>query len=186
MSSGMRRLGPLLLAFTVVLAIGRAECPLAYHGTIENTVQKLQLDWYLVVALIRVESKFKPTAVSEVGACGLMQLMPETAKEVASRNGLDFSHQMLFDPSYNIVVGCTYLKELMQRYQGDEMATLAAYNAGPKWVDKWLNGSAELSGDKIAFQETRQFVRKVLFYRRLYRALYSIPRTLFRPSTLMA
>lgn len=170
-----------LLAAGIILAVSIAECPLAHHAVIDEVADRFRLDWYLIAALIRVESGFKSTAVSQVGACGLMQLMPETAKDIAGRHGLTFSHQMLFDPSYNVVLGCTYLKELLSRYNGDEVAALAAYNAGPQAVDRWLNrADRKLDGDRIEFEETRQFVRRVQFYRRLYRAVYAIPRTLFR------
>ncbi len=112
-------------------------------ATAEATRQGV--DPSLVARLITQESAFDPQALSPKGAVGLMQLMPDTAKEL----GVDPS-----DPGQNIKGGVTYLKSLLTRYQGDTRKAVAAYNAGPGAVDKY--------GDVPPFQETQNYVKKVV------------------------
>lgn len=114
---------------------------------IEKYAEKYKVDPYLVRAIIKTESGFRPYAVSFCGAAGLMQLMPGTAGALGVRN--------IFDPEQNIEAGTKYIKELLTRMKDFTLA-IAAYNAGPYNVLKY--------GGIPPFAETRNFVNKVLNY----------------------
>ena len=104
------------------------------------------VDYNLVKAVIKAESNFNPKAVSRAGARGLMQLMPATAAQM----GVEDS----FNPEENVHGGARYLRELLERYRGDAIRALAAYNAGPEAVDRY---------DGVPpFPETRRYVRQVV------------------------
>jgi len=125
----------------------------AYTKIIEHAATANRLDPALVRAVIVAESACDPRATSRRGARGLMQLMPDTARQYGVRN--------LFDPEQNIRAGSRYLRDLSDRYQNDLQLVLAAYNAGPQAV--------ESSGHKVPnFRETLDYVPKVLrIYHRL-------------------
>ena len=126
----------------------------------------------LVQSVIRQESGGKLDAVSPRGALGLMQLMPDTAREMAQELGEDFSLSRLTrDGAYNQRLGSAYLHKMLNRYDGDQALALAAYNAGPGRVDSWLarHGDprqGEISHSdwvrKIPLQETRDYTRNIL------------------------
>jgi soluble lytic murein transglycosylase-like protein len=121
-----------------------------YDGFIRGAAQRYQLPESLIRAVIHTESNFNAQAVSRAGAMGLMQLMPKTA------GSLGVSRP--FDPSQSIYGGCRYLRLLANRYSGDMVLVLAAYNAGAGNVEKY--------GGVPPFEETRAYVRSVL--RRFY------------------
>jgi soluble lytic murein transglycosylase-like protein len=106
----------------------------------------------LVKAVIRVESNWNPNAVSHMGAVGLMQVLPATARRVGVRNP--------HDPQSNIRAGVKYLRQLLDMFGDDEALALAAYNSGPANVQKY--------GDIPPFKETRSFVSRVMYYYRTY------------------
>ena len=117
-----------------------------YDSLIAEHASQHTLRPELVRAVIQVESGFNARALSSKGAMGLMQLMPATARELGVRNA--------FDPSENIRGGTAYLRQLLDRYEGNEELALAAYNAG--------SGAVDRSGGRIpAYRETRDYVRKV-------------------------
>lgn len=122
--------------------------------------------------IIQAESSGDPTAVSPKGARGLMQLMPETAEEMAKELGIPYSEERLTaDPNYNVALGNAYMNKMLGRYGGDTTLAVAAYNAGPGNVDKWIkeNGdprTGETSNDAwvnaIPFEETRNYTSKIV------------------------
>jgi soluble lytic murein transglycosylase len=140
----------------------------------------------LVYALSRQESEFNPKAGSKVGAQGLMQIMPATAKLIARDHRLKYANGMLTgDPAYNVKLGAAHLGDLIDNYGGSYVLTLVAYNAGPRRSREWVAEYGDLrSGEtdpvdwveSIPFQETRQYVQKVLQNLHVYRSRLA-PRT---------
>jgi soluble lytic murein transglycosylase-like protein len=113
--------------------------------TIVAEARRRQLDLALVMAVMHVESRFNNFALSPAGALGLMQILPSTGEELARREGIPWrGSQTLLDPSTNVRLGITYLRELSDRYDGDLWAALAAYNWGPGHVDRRLQDGVEL------------------------------------------
>lgn len=141
----------------------------------------------LLLAVARQESLFDPAARSPAGALGLMQLMPGTAGVVAKQAGLPFARARLTaDPGYNVQLGGRYLQHQLDRYDGEPVLALAAYNAGPGRVRQWLELNGDPRGDDahrlidwielIPFPETRNYVMRVLEGRAMYRAILAGPR----------
>ncbi len=126
--------------------------PLKYKDEIISTANKFNISPALIAGIINAESGFDERAVSNVGAVGLMQLMPETAEYIASKSGLEYSPEMLYTPEYNILLGVTYISELLSRFNDLDTA-LCAYNAGPNKVAEWLK-NAEYSTDGIHLTST--------------------------------
>lgn len=150
--------------------------PLAYETEIYKSSAENGLNEYLVMGLIRAESNFQSDAVSSAGAVGLMQIMPETGQWLSLKMGLDsFDPDMLYDPAFNIQMGCYFLAMLLDNYQNVE-AALAAYNAGMGAVTAWLADDAYSSDgntlEYIPYNETRDYVNKVQQYAEKYEQLY--------------
>ena len=127
--------------------------PTQFEPLINRYAKAYGVDKALVKAVIHAESDFNPYAVSRKGAQGLMQLMPETAHDLAVQD--------VFDPEENIRAGVQYLKILLKKFNGDLSLSLAAYNAGPHRVDQF--------GKVPPYRETKAYVKKVLTYYRMYR-----------------
>ena len=133
----------------------------------------------LVLAVIRQESSFNPEAVSSAGALGLMQLMPGTAREVAGKLGLSYRQASLTaEPEYNMLLGQTYLSQLIDRFDGSALLAVAGYNAGPGNVRRWLDrygdprdGSIDVIDwiERIPLAETRNYVQRVFEGLHVYR-----------------
>jgi soluble lytic murein transglycosylase len=125
----------------------------------------------LALAVAETESAFSNRAVSSKGAVGLMQVMPDTARGVARRLGL--GSYDIHDPEDNVLLGVTYLREMLDRYGGDLHLALAAYNAGPRRVDAWKKRAGRGTPGRTViarhgFKETRRYVVRVLAARRRY------------------
>lgn len=139
---------------------------------IERYMNNVDVEWALVHALVRQESRYDPEAVSSAGARGLMQLMPATAKEVASKAGISHNTKWLTSkPAHNVELGTRYLRQLLNRYNGNYAMALAAYNAGPGRVDRWVKEIGDPRSpdvdlinwiEMIPIYETRNYVQRVL------------------------
>lgn len=135
------------------------------------------LDPYLVASLIRQESEFNAGAVSHANAYGLMQLLPSVGKSMAKKHGIKrFDTRQLLDPSINLELGTTNLKQVLDRFGGQVEYALAAYNAGDTPVRQWLasNDYKDVPEfvESIPYTETRDYVQAIMRNRELYRALY--------------
>ncbi len=155
----------------------RTMYPLEYEGAIRASARRQDLDAALVAAVIYAESRFDATARSSQGAVGLMQLLPETAAQIARETGgVAFVPADLDDPRVNIRYGCYYLRAVLDLFGGDRVAAVAAYNAGAGVVGEW-EAAARAAGHSlrladIPFAETRAYVRRVLEARTIYRETY--------------
>ena len=133
-----------------LVSLNHSDCPLLESSKVEELVssagQKQSLDPALLKAVIRQESGFKPCAVSSKGAQGLMQLMPSTARELHVSDP--------FDPVQNVHAGAAYLRQLLNRYQGDLRLALAGYNAGPARADHGIDANLPT--------ETQNYVATIL------------------------
>lgn len=152
--------------------------PWPYRKEITAAADCFQLDPCLIAALIRVESGFNPRAQSDAGARGLMQVMPNTARWAAGDMGFaGFHPDLLYQPEVSLLIGCWYLADLIREFNGNLVASLAAYNAGrgnvKAWlvIGQWKGTTADL--DKIPFSETRIYVKAVLRNYEMYKYLYS-------------
>jgi soluble lytic murein transglycosylase-like protein len=132
----------------------------------------------LVLAVMRQESGFAHKAVNASGATGLMQLMPDTAQEVADKLNLGYDDDKLLDPAFNVTLGRAYLRDLIRYYDGSYILALAAYNAGPSRVGEWIKrfGDPRLAPEdpldwveQIPFRETRRYVSAVMCALQVYR-----------------
>lgn len=140
--------------------------PTPYRNLMQAYSRDRQLDDAWVYGLARQESRFMDYAKSSVGAAGVMQLMPATAKWVAKRMGMNgYHHGMIHQPDTNIRFGTYYLRYVLDLVSGQEVMATAAYNAGPGRAKRWIS-AAPLEGaiyaETIPFSETRAYVQKVM------------------------
>jgi len=147
--------------------------PLQYSNQIQSNANSMSLEPALVFGLMRQESMLDSKAMSAVGARGLMQIMPETGKEIARElNDSWQTANSLFIPDINIRYGTFYFKRLLNQFDGHFALATAAYNAGPSRVNKWLSTKRSLPADvwveTIPFKETRKYVSSVLAYTIIY------------------
>lgn len=144
--------------------------PLRHEDIIRQQADEKQVDASLIAAVIYAESRFRDQT-SHAGARGLMQVTPATANEIERHSGgTTFKVSDLSDPDINIRYGTFYLSQLLHRFEDNEVAALAAYNAGPTRADEW--GGAGLTVDAIPLDETRGYVADVLDKRAEYREEY--------------
>ena len=152
-------------------ALKEITLPLRHDDIIRQQAAEKHLDPALIAAVIYSESHFRG-GESPAGAIGLMQITPRTAHVIERLSGgTTFVTSDLNDPEINIRYGCFYLRHLLDRYGGNKVAALAAYNAGAGNVDRW--GDSDLSLNEIQFSETRAYVDEVLEKEGEYRHKYA-------------
>jgi soluble lytic murein transglycosylase len=162
----------------VPLAARRAFYPLARFALVTRTAEEAGVSPSLLFGLIRQESLFQPLVTSRAGAVGLMQVMPATGRLLA-RLEKKRGRPNLADPAENLRLGARYLASLLKLFGGDEIAALAAYNAGPGRVARWRREGRKLRPDEllesIPMKEPRDYVKRVLYYQGAYASLYGLP-----------
>lgn len=157
--------------------------PLPHRAELQREARAASLDAAYVYALIRQESRFVLDARSHVGAAGLMQVMPATAKWTARKVGMDYNAGLMHDRDFNLRIGTQYLKLVLDRFDGAQALGAAAYNAGPNRPARWRDGpvlDAAVWAENIPFNETRDYVRKVLLGGAVYAQVLGLPATSLR------
>lgn len=148
--------------------------PLAFREEVAKSAAATEVPESLIYAIMRCESTYSPTALSPVGAVGLMQVMPATAEAITKGGSTRLTR-----PDFNIMLGAKYLKDQLATYDSSVPLTAAAYNAGPGNVKKWQKRFASLPQDEfiesIPFRETREYVKKVMCTMKMYQRLYRSP-----------
>jgi soluble lytic murein transglycosylase len=149
--------------------------PMPFRESVVRRSREINLDPAYVYGLMRQESRFVMDARSHVGASGLMQVMPATARWTARRIGLaNFTPEQLWDRETNIAIGTGYLKLVLDDFGGSMPMAAAAYNAGPGRPRSWRNGpviEAAAWAENVPFSETRDYVKKVLSNTTVYAAI---------------
>ncbi len=140
---------------------------LPYREEITQKCEENQIDAGLVMSVIYSESRFRPDAESAAGARGMMQIMPVTGAWIAERLGIeDYSADRLYEPALNISMGIWYMSWLEQQFDKEPAQVLAAYNAGPGNVKKWIEAEiwdgSQQQLENIPFNETRNYVQRIL------------------------
>jgi len=148
--------------------------PTPYRDEIAARAGELGLDAPYVMGLIRQETRFMASLRSYVGASGLMQLMPATARWTAKKYGVDYRPELITDPSTNLKLGTGYLRHVLDAFEGSQPMAAAAYNAGPGRPRRWREGpvlDTAAWAENIPFPETRDYVKKVMSNATIYAAL---------------
>lgn len=174
----IKKIGAILISISLiyilaVIILKKVIFPLKYETIVNKYAEQNNVDKYLVFSVIKKESNFKSDAISSKEAKGLMQVLDSTAKEITKEEAVE-----LLNEEDNIEIGTKYLKYLIDKYDGDILLALCAYNAGLGNVDNWIknetiitDGEADIA--KIPFQETKQYVKNILTYYYVYMNLYN-------------
>ena len=171
-SRAFPRLGTLQQASVPPEAL-RLYYPIDFEPNVRRFAGSQRIPTPLLFAMIRQESAFDPTAVSRSGARGLMQLMPSTGAELARRLRLSFSSGRLSDPEFNIRLGSSYFRQLLEMFDGNEELALAGYNGGPYrikrlWRDEGSAAELDLFLEGLELSETRRYVKRIVLFRDTY------------------
>lgn len=155
--------------------------PTAYLELIDKYSKEYDLDPYMVLSVMRIESSFKPDAISNFGALGLMQIMPDTGAWIAHKLHMDdtYTEADLYKPDVNVRFGCWFLNFLKGRFNGYEKAMICAYNVGHGTLNKWLNNeSYTRNGELIVIPNAdvelyySKYIKAYEKYRELYPDLF--------------
>jgi soluble lytic murein transglycosylase len=162
---------------TVPAEVLFAYYPLEYGDQIRACARETGLPAHLIAGIIRQESAFDPQATSPVGARGLMQLMPQTAREVSRKVGVPYVPDRLYDPDLSVRLGAVYFRELLDRFDGNVELALASYNGGPNRIQRLWDESgpdAEVADfvETLDLDESRNYVKRILVLADSYRQLY--------------
>jgi soluble lytic murein transglycosylase-like protein len=153
--------------------------PLDYQAPIRNWATQNRLPPYLVFGIIRQESAFDTNAQSWAGASGLMQLMPSTAKELAGKLGLPYTHDRLSDPEFNVRLGTMYFSHVLGLFDGNVDLALAGYNGGPYRIKRmwheWGSSDIDRFLEGLNLEESKTYVKRILVLSDSYRQLYPLP-----------
>ncbi len=170
----------LFILLTLVILARELVYPRLHFDIIKEEASKNNIDPYLILSVIRTESKFNSFATSNKRAKGLMQLVDSTANEVIKKANIvsNIDNLDLYDVNTNISIGCKYLAYLINHYNGNYYLAICAYNAGMGNVDRWIEQGI-LSNNldyhinaNIPFNETRNYLEKVINTYNIYRKLY--------------
>jgi len=160
----------IILGWIVVFIVAfSAVYPIKYRSIVLKYSKEFGLETDLVFAVINAESGFDKGAKSGAGACGLMQVLPSTAKEVGTK--LNMSDVDLFSPDDNVRVGCYYLRFLLDKYDGDTVLALASYNAGYNNVNSWVENGFDGTAENIPVEQTKYYVKKIIRHKKIYKLL---------------
>lgn len=174
-----RKIGIFVL-IVIILLIGtvlylRSLFPRPYEEVVNNVSQTYGIETTLIYAVIHAESNFREDAISPAGAKGLMQITDETGEFIRNRLSFEeYTSEDLFKAEINIQMGVHYLDYLSERFS-EKRTVLAAYNAGPNRVQKWLDDESMSDGinlNTIPFEETKEYVDRVILRQRIYEVLY--------------
>lgn len=152
--------------------------PLAYSKHIAEAAEEFAISPWLILGIMRAESLFQPKVVSSVGARGLMQIMPATGARIAELTGYpNFEPSHLDRPEVSIAFGAWYLARLLEYYDHQLPLAIAGYNAGPVAIDRWISEKKLMRMDEfledIPYEQTRNYVSKVMGYMEIYSRVYS-------------
>ncbi|WP_314586865.1 lytic transglycosylase domain-containing protein [Paenibacillus terrigena] len=182
----LRKKRVLLVLFIALVSVlffnsswmGKWIYPIHYKEAIVKHAKTFDVDPLLIAAIIRVESNYKLSSESRKGALGLMQVMPNTASWVIEMGKFDSvtMDEVKHEAEPNIQIGSWYIKSLLTKFNNNTYVALAAYNAGPSVVAKWLqnetwDGKFE-TVKKIPYGETKNYVQRVVYYYNKYKDLY--------------
>lgn len=151
--------------------------PIAYAELINQNAKKYNISPYLIISLIRKESRFNTEAKSSVGATGLMQIMPDTAMFIAQKNNIRHTPSLLTEPEYNIMLSSSYYNYIKKNYFSNDLFVIASYNGGYGSVSKWIKrfGTSDLEEfvEKIPYPETKDYVKQVYKNYWMYNCIYN-------------
>lgn len=152
-----------------------------YFDIVLKEASKNNIDPYLIMAIIKVESGFDPNAISAKEAKGLMQIKESTAIDINEKYELIENFNVkedIFDEENNIIIGCKYFDSLLRKYNGNIYLSICAYNAGMGNVDKWLESDiltkdfSNYKQNDIPFFETKNYLKKIINVYNIYNLLY--------------